>query len=60
MATVYTAPQRDMRFVLHELLNVERFAHGAARLRRGDRPTLVDAIIEEGVETLRRTSFCFR
>ncbi|MGI9489674.1 MAG: acyl-CoA dehydrogenase C-terminal domain-containing protein [Geminicoccaceae bacterium] len=43
--TVYTAPQRDMRFVLHELLEVEKLAElPGYEEATGD---TVDAIIEE-------------
>ena len=32
--TIYRAPQRDMRFVLHELLEVEQLARCRATRRR--------------------------
>ena len=46
--TVYRAPQRDMRFVLHELLEVEQLS----RLPGYEEATadVIDAVIEEGAK----------
>ena len=46
--TVYRAPQRDMRFVLHELLGVEQLA--ALPGFEETSPELVDQVIEEGAK----------
>ena len=44
----YQAPLRDFRFVLHELLEVERYSNlpGFADMT----PDLIDAILEEGAK----------
>ena len=46
--TTYRAPQRDMRFVLHELLEVERLA--ALPGYADATPDVIDAVIEEGAK----------
>ncbi len=46
--TVYRAPQRDMRFVLHELLEIEQLAQLPGYEEAS--PELVDQVIEEGAK----------
>ncbi|MGI9506653.1 MAG: acyl-CoA dehydrogenase N-terminal domain-containing protein, partial [Geminicoccaceae bacterium] len=46
--TVYTAPQRDMRFVLHEFLNVEQLAELPGY--EDATADTIDAIIEESAK----------
>jgi alkylation response protein AidB-like acyl-CoA dehydrogenase len=53
--TTYRAPQRDMRFVLHELLEVERLS----RLPGYEDATadVIDAVIEEGAKLCENVLF---
>ena len=53
--TVYRAPQRDMRFVLHELLGIETLAglKGYEEVSAG----LVDQVIEEGAKLCENVLF---
>ncbi len=53
--TVYRAPQRDMRFVLHELLAVEQLA--ALPGFEEASPELVDQVIEEGARLCENVLF---
>ncbi len=46
--TTYNAPLRDMRFVLHEYLNIEKYSNLAGFADAT--PDLVDAILEEGAK----------
>ena len=46
--TTYRAPQRDMRFVLHELLQVERLAELPGY--EDASADLIDAVVEEGAK----------
>ena len=46
--TTYSAPQRDMRFVLHELLDVERLSELPGYEEAT--PDVIDAIIEESAK----------
>jgi alkylation response protein AidB-like acyl-CoA dehydrogenase len=53
--TTYTAPLRDMRFVLHELLEVERLA--ALPGFEEATPDLIDAVLEEGARLAENVLF---
>jgi alkylation response protein AidB-like acyl-CoA dehydrogenase len=53
--TTYSAPLRDMRFVLHELLEVDRLA--ALPGYEEATPDLVDAVLEEGARLAENVLF---
>ena len=52
----YTAPLRDMRFVMFELLDAERELKAIPRYREVDRDT-IDAVMEEGARFASQVAF---